>query len=113
MVKQIEDATGHQFGIDAVIASELLLDGREKLFLVASLERLAGGIPAFEVKPAHQHRQLGAQLRSLLNRQPIAQRVQGRAQSQIGFVLIWRPLQHLVEIGQPAVGFMDRTLPNR
>ena len=63
-------------GIDTPVVLELLLDAGQKLFSVSLAQGLVRGIQPFVIKATDQHWQLGAQLRSLRHRQPIAQRVQ-------------------------------------
>src|SRR5947207_506747 len=71
-----EDGTGDLLGIDVVIAPELLLDAGQELFSMALSQWLAGWIPAFVVEATDQHRELRSELRHLLHRKPVAQRVE-------------------------------------
>src|SRR5262245_3206056 len=95
------------FGIDAVIALELLPDSAEELLPLANLRRLASRVPAFVIKPADQHRELRPELRHLLHREPVAQRMQDGSQGQVGLLLLL-PAQYLHQLVEPCVGLLYR-----
>ena len=78
-----EDGTGEQLRIDAFVASELLLDAGQELLYMARAHRCACGIPALIVEAADQHGELGSELRHLLHREPVAQRMQSCSQGEI------------------------------
>src|SRR5262245_60900015 len=77
-----------------LVAFELPLDSSQKLAPVPFPLRLPGRIPALEIEPSDQHRQLGRKLSRLLNRQPVAQRMQRSPQSGIGLLPV-SPTQYL------------------
>jgi hypothetical protein len=45
-------------------------------------------VPTLEVQAAHQHRQLRAEVDRIFRAEPVAQRVQRRAQRQVGVVAV-------------------------
>ena len=67
------------------VVREALADLVEEVVPV-ELDRHVLRLPAVEVDPAHQHRQLLGELHALLHRHPVAQQVQHRAQRRVRLV---------------------------
>src|SRR5882724_2958043 len=97
--------------MDHVITPEPLLDARQKLFLMANSQRLAGGVPALIINSPNQHRKLRPKLGNLADRKSVPQSVQYRAQSIVSplFVL---PAQALHQFLKPEIGLLNCRIKN-
>jgi hypothetical protein len=74
--------------------------------------RCPGHVPALEVQAAHQHRQLGAEVDGIFRAEPVAQRVQRRAQHHVGVVAVIG-VQTFHQGLQPQIGLLDRGVEDR
>jgi hypothetical protein len=105
-LEDLKHRAGCILGVDGSRLRKVRVDLGEEFFTRPDLLRLSGGVPSFVVDAAHEHRELVAQLSGLVDRQPIAEAMQHRAQRLIRAVPV--RTQHLRNLLEPCIGLVKR-----